>query len=88
MQRSCRRRWPGRCPGRTTGLALLAVSFAGVGCATIPRPPCVEQSTEALREIRDGRLDLFAPAVARWEAEQARACGWVLPKDFNEPDPD
>lgn len=63
---------------------LLFASCASAGCAST-RPPCIEQSNEALREIASGVLDAHAPAVAAWEREQARACGWVKPEDFEEP---
>lgn len=63
---------------------LLCASCMSVGCAST-RPPCIEQSNEALREIQSGQLDAYAPAVAAWEREVARACGWVLPEDFEEP---
>lgn len=63
-----------------SALALLVVCC---GCATGSRPPCVEQSNEALMEIESGRLEELNPAVAAWEREQARACGWVISEDFN-----
>ncbi|MDX2018221.1 MAG: hypothetical protein SFY95_11380 [Planctomycetota bacterium] len=64
--------------------ALLFVSFGAAGCACLqrsPKPPCVEQSDEALIEILTGQLEDYAPFVAAWEKEQARACGWVRPED-------
>lgn len=75
--------------GRRLGLWLvLAPPFAScvaAGCASPPRPPCVEQSNEALEEIASGRAEAFVPALAAWEREQAKACGWVLPEDFEGP---
>ena len=85
MRKSWRREWRARCRDRMIGLALLVVSCAVVGCATTgSRPPCVEQSTEALREIASGQLEAFNPAVAAWERDQARACGWIEPEDFKD----
>jgi hypothetical protein len=80
------RGWLGPLQGAWSGLVPLFASFVAVGCASPPRPPCVEQSNAALREIADGTLERGAPGVAAWEREQAKACGWVLPEDFADPD--
>lgn len=76
--------WRVRCRAGWSVLVLLCASSGAVGCACLqrsPRPPCVEQSAEALIEIATGQLDDHAPHVAAWEREQARACGWVTPED-------
>ncbi len=67
-------------------LLVASCASVGLGCRTTtqPRPPCVEQSSEALREIASGQLERGAPAVAAWEREQARACGWIQPEDLRE----
>ena len=87
MRTSRRDGWPGRCRRRRIASALLSASCVsvGLGCQTThPRPPCVEQSSEALREIASGQLERGAPAVAAWEREQARACGWIQAEDLRE----
>lgn len=78
-----------RCRVSPIVLALLFGSLNVAGCAFLPRssrPPCVEQSAEALIEIATGQLEDHAPFVAAWEREQARACGWVTEGDFADPD--
>ena len=75
----------GRCRGKRIALALCVVFSVSAGCQTPrSRPPCVAQPTAAMIEILRGQLDDCAPAVAAWEREQARACGWVLPEDFTD----
>jgi len=68
-------------------LLVAVCASGGLGCRTTPpRPPCVEQSNAALREIASGQLERGAPAVAEWERDQARACGWVTDEDRREID--
>lgn len=91
MQTVSRRRgWRELSRLRQTGLVLLVASCAsvGLGCRTTTprRPPCVQQSSDALREIASGQLERGAPAVAEWERDQARACGWIEPEDRREPE--
>ena len=72
-----------RCRRGPVVFALLCASCAAVGCAT-PAPVtdgCIEQSDEVLREIISGRAEFCTPALAAWEREEARACGWVTRED-------
>ncbi len=69
-----------RCLIGGLGLVLLVASCANVGGVE----GCIEQSDLALQEIIDGTLDEYAPGVAAWEREEARACGFVIEEDFYE----
>ncbi len=65
------------------GWPVLALLVAG--CASVEGVEgCIEQSDAALEEIMFGQLDSCSPAVAAWEREEARACGWVLLEDFRD----
>src|SRR5210317_74164 len=71
---------------------LLPISWLGLvllvaGCASWPTRSeivCTAQNEEVLLEIESGRLDSCAPAVAQWERELARDCGWVVEADLVE----
>ncbi len=81
--------YPSRCRVPLIGLVLLCGSSSVAGCASLPkwpRPPCVEQSAEALIEIATGQLEDYAQHDAAWEREQARACGWVTEADYADPE--
>lgn len=77
--------WRCRRPIALLGLALLVAGC--VSCVAKTRVVCTPQGIEALREIAEGHLDNCAPAVAAWERELARDCGWIEREDFYDPDP-
>lgn len=72
-------------PLRYLILTLVPVLLCG-GCAngfrTSPRE-CLEQGPEVLVEIATGQSNC-SPALAAWEREVARRCGWVEEEDFDE----
>ena len=80
---------PARCRARTLVGGLLFVAFVSAGCVTteLVRTGCIEQSNAVLLEIAEDRAESCAPALAAWEREVARDCGWVEGQDFAPDDP-
>ena len=62
-----------------------------VSCAnlrTVSRPVCTAQNREVLMEIMTGAAEECAPALAAWERENARNCGWIEAGDWEDGDVD